>query len=77
MLHTPDPALLADQILTTLLWLFWCLCTAAVIVTALDLPAPAAFKRAVVLSAARGKTWATRPQSLGRLRVRDPRADFL
>ena len=49
---------------------FWFLCTAAAAVTALELPVPSAFRDAVRLSAARGKTWHTRPKALGFLRVR-------
>lgn len=56
-----------------LLRAFWVLCTLAVLVTALDLPVPRAFKSAVQLSAARGKTWDTRPRGLGSFSVRSAR----
>jgi hypothetical protein len=62
-------AVIGGTILRGFLWAFWTLCTFAALVTALDLPFPGAFKRAVRLSAARGKTWQTRPKALGRLQV--------
>jgi hypothetical protein len=52
-----------------LLIAYWSLCTLAVFVTALDLAVPQAFKSAVRLSAARGKTWDTRCRTLGRFGV--------
>jgi hypothetical protein len=58
------------NILAALLISYWSLCSFAVFVTALNLPVPQAFKAAVRLSAARGKTWDTRPRGLGRFGVR-------
>jgi len=51
----------ACEVLQLGLRLFWPACTAAVALTVLDAPVPAAFKAAVRLSAARGKTWGEQP----------------
>lgn len=58
------------RLVNVLLWAFWVLCTFAAAVTAIDAPVPQAFKAAVRLSAARGKTWDTKPAALGWLKAR-------
>lgn len=61
--------LLAAHFVQCALIAFWYLCTFAAAVTALNVPFPRAFKEAVRLSAARGKTWDSKPSALGWLKV--------
>jgi hypothetical protein len=63
-------ALTVNSVCTLLLWSFWMLCTFAALVAALKVPGLSGFRRVVVLSAARGKTWHSRPVALGSLQVR-------